>query len=190
MRLVCAAQCRMARRFASLIEFQHRLPDEANCALSCSGGAGRTGSPAVHAGTRSWPLDSRAYTRECRTCGRQTAVAAGTIMQRTRLPLTRLFRDDVVLGGPLDGEPRQRHLGAAVDGATGPRLRQGRLAARAAAAAIHGRSRPRSAGHDPLATIRWRAWSRWTRPRCRREPTTIRTPRSRPARSSSSVPSR
>ena len=30
--------------------------------------------------------------------------------------------DDMVLGGPLDGDPLQRHVGAAVDGATGPRL--------------------------------------------------------------------
>ena len=55
--------------------------------------------------------------------------------------------DDVVLGGPLDGDPLQRHVGAAVDGATGPLLLQDRLAAGAEAAALDGRSR------DPLEGV-------------------------------------
>jgi len=137
----------MARRYASLIEFQRRFPDEASCALFLFGRRWPDGFTCrACRGTRSWPLDSRAYTHECRACGRQTSVTAGTFMHRTKLPPTRWFWDDVVLGGPLDGDALQRHVGAAVDGPTGPWLLQDRLAARAEAAAIDGRSQPRSAG--------------------------------------------
>jgi hypothetical protein len=38
------------------------------------------------------PLKSRAYTFECLDCGRQTSVTAGTVMHRTKLPLTTWFR--------------------------------------------------------------------------------------------------
>lgn len=37
-------------------------------------------------------LKSRAYTFECLDCGRQTSVTAGTVMHRTKLPLTTWFR--------------------------------------------------------------------------------------------------
>src|SRR5680860_1351573 len=82
----------MARRYASLIEFQRRFPDEASCALFLSERRWPDGftCPAC-GGTRSCPLKSRAYTYECVACGRQTSVTAGTIMHRTKLPLTTWF---------------------------------------------------------------------------------------------------
>ncbi len=82
----------MARRYASLIEFQRRFPDEASCALFLFERRWPDGftCPAC-GGTRSCLLKSRAYTYECVGCGRQTSVTAGTIMHRTKLPLTTWF---------------------------------------------------------------------------------------------------
>ena len=43
------------------------------------------------AGQRAAALQSRAYTYECLDCGRQTSVTAGTVMHRSKLPLTTWF---------------------------------------------------------------------------------------------------
>lgn len=72
----------------SVLEFQAWFPDEDACirlllerrwpdGFLCPKCGGRDGDM----------LKSRAYTYECRSCGRQTSVTSGTIMHRTKLPL-------------------------------------------------------------------------------------------------------
>jgi len=72
----------------SFLDFQAWFPDEESClrllldrrwpdGFVCPKCGGRVGDM----------LKSRAYTYECRGCGRQTSVTAGTIMHRTKLPL-------------------------------------------------------------------------------------------------------
>src|SRR3954466_7598204 len=76
----------------SLLAFQQRFPAEAQCAqfllerrwpdgFVCPGCGGKQGHL----------LRSRAYTYECVACGKQTFVTAGTVMHRTKLPLTVWF---------------------------------------------------------------------------------------------------
>ena len=82
----------MARKYASLLEFQRRFSDEASCALFLLERRWPDGFGCPEGGeTRSYLLKSRAYTYECVACGRQTSVTAGTIMHRTKLPLTTWF---------------------------------------------------------------------------------------------------
>jgi len=73
----------------TLLEFQHLFPDEASCARhlerirwpegfecpSCS----QVGDP--------WRLQARPRVLECRQCGYQVSLTAGTVMHRTRQPL-------------------------------------------------------------------------------------------------------
>jgi DNA-directed RNA polymerase subunit RPC12/RpoP len=73
----------------TLIEFQHLFPDETACARhierirwpkgfkcpSCS----QVGDP--------WRLHARPRVIECRHCGYQVSLTAGTVMHRTRQPL-------------------------------------------------------------------------------------------------------
>lgn len=40
---------------------------------------------------RAWELRSKAFTRECADCGRQTSVTAGMVMHGSKLPLTTWF---------------------------------------------------------------------------------------------------
>jgi len=102
----------MARKFASLLEFQRRFPDEATCALflferrwpegfACPGCGG----------TRSCLLKSRAYTYECVACGRQTSVTAGTILHRTKLPLTTWFWAAHLMATHSNGMSAQQLMG-------------------------------------------------------------------------------
>lgn len=77
----------------SLIEFVAEFPDEAACAARLiqhrwPDGFTCPGCGAVRQGNL---LRSRAYTFECRACGRQTSVTAGTILHRTKLSLTTWF---------------------------------------------------------------------------------------------------
>lgn len=76
-------------RGRSLAEFQRDFPDDESCArflfkrrwpdgFVCPGCGGR----------RTALLKSRARLYECLNCGRQTSVTAGTIMHRSKLPLT------------------------------------------------------------------------------------------------------
>ena len=46
---------------------------------------------ALDAADEEFLLKSRAYTHECLGCGRQTSITSGTVMQRTKLPLTLWF---------------------------------------------------------------------------------------------------
>jgi transposase-like protein/predicted RNA-binding Zn-ribbon protein involved in translation (DUF1610 family) len=77
----------------SLIEFVREFPDEAACAARLIEHRWPDGfaCPGCGAVGRAYLLRSRAYTFECRDCGRQTSVTAGTIMHKTKLPLTTWF---------------------------------------------------------------------------------------------------
>ena len=76
----------------SLAQFQTEFPDEAACAEFLI----RYRWPAgficpTCGGCRAARLRSRACSFECLGCGRQTSVTAGTILHRTKLPLTTWF---------------------------------------------------------------------------------------------------
>jgi len=76
----------------SLSQFQSEFPDEAACAEFLIRDRWPAGfvCPTCR-GCRAARLRSRAYTFECLGCGRQTSVTAGTILHRTKLPLTTWF---------------------------------------------------------------------------------------------------
>lgn len=99
-------------RSHSLLEFQQRFPDEARCAqflfdrrwpegFVCPGCGGR----------RSCLLRSRAYTYECAACGKQTSVTAGTMMHRTKLPLTTWFWAAHLMATHSNGMSAQQLMG-------------------------------------------------------------------------------
>ncbi len=79
-------------RGLSLSQFQETFPDEASCAgfLLERRWSGGFVCPSC-GGQRAAALKSRAYTYECLDCGRQTSVTAGTVMHRSKLPLTTWF---------------------------------------------------------------------------------------------------
>lgn len=76
----------------SLLEFQHRFPDEGACAAYLTAARWPQGfvCPAC-GGARSWALETKAWTHECAGCGKQTSVTAGTAMHGSKLPLTVWF---------------------------------------------------------------------------------------------------
>lgn len=76
----------------SLIEFQHRFPDEAACAAYLFAARWPGGFVCPSCGkTKAWELHTKAWTYECAGCGKQTSVTAGTIMHHSKLPLTTWF---------------------------------------------------------------------------------------------------
>ena len=76
----------------SLIEFQQRFSDEAACAQYLTAARWPDGfvCPGCGGG-KAWRLETKAWTYECASCGRQTSVTAGTIMHHSKLPLTAWF---------------------------------------------------------------------------------------------------
>ena len=76
----------------SLIEFQQRFGDEAACAQYLIATRWPDGFVCpVCGGGKGWLLETKAWTYECASCGRQTSVTAGTIMHHSKLPLTAWF---------------------------------------------------------------------------------------------------
>lgn len=76
----------------SLVEIQAAFPDEQSCAEFLFDRRWPEGFICRKCGCgRAVLLRSRAHTYECLDCGCQTSVTAGTIMQRTKLPLTLWF---------------------------------------------------------------------------------------------------
>lgn len=76
----------------SLLEFQRQFPHEAACAASLANQRWPEGFVCpVCGGKRGWALETKPWTTECADCGRQTSVTAGTIMHRSKLPLTVWF---------------------------------------------------------------------------------------------------
>src|SRR5438874_12683500 len=76
----------------SLIEFQQRFGDEAACAQYLAAARWPDGfvCPGCGGG-KAWRLETKAWTYECASCGRQTSLTAGTIMHHSKLPLTAWF---------------------------------------------------------------------------------------------------
>jgi hypothetical protein len=76
----------------SLTEFEQRFGDEDACAEYLAATRWPDGfvCPGCGGG-KAWRLESRLWTYECAGCGRQTSVTAGTIMHRSKLPLTTWF---------------------------------------------------------------------------------------------------
>ena len=79
-------------RARSLTQFQEAFPDDASCAafLFERRWPGGFACPMCGNGDAA-SLKSRAHTYECLRCGRQTSITAGTVMHRTKLPLTVWF---------------------------------------------------------------------------------------------------
>ena len=76
----------------SLIEFQQRFGDEAACAQYLIAARWPDGFVCPRCGGgKAWRLETKAWTYECASCGRQTSVTAGTIMHHSKLPLTAWF---------------------------------------------------------------------------------------------------
>ena len=76
----------------SLIDFQHRFPDEAACAAYLAVLRWPDGFCCpVCAHERAWALRCKPWTFECRGCRRQTSVRAGTILHGSKLKLTVWF---------------------------------------------------------------------------------------------------
>ena len=77
----------------SLAEFQLEFPNDESCANFLFKRRWPDGFVCPSCGERrSALLKSRARLYECLDCGRQTSVTAGTIMHRSKLPLTSWFR--------------------------------------------------------------------------------------------------
>ncbi len=76
----------------SLSQFQETFPDETSCAAFLLKRRWSKGFVCPGCGEqRAAALKSRAYTYECLDCGRQTSATAGTVMHRSKLPLTSWF---------------------------------------------------------------------------------------------------
>lgn len=83
---------RAMARGRTLSQFQEEFPDEAGCAAFLLARRWPSGFVCPGCGgQRSAALKSRAYTYECLGCGRQTSVTSGTVMHRSKLPLTTWF---------------------------------------------------------------------------------------------------
>jgi transposase-like protein len=90
-RMVAMAGQSMARA-RSLTEFQEAFPDAAGCAAFLFERRWQGGFVCPRCGgERVAALKSRAHTYECLDCGRQTSITAGSVMHRSKLPLTVWF---------------------------------------------------------------------------------------------------
>ncbi len=72
--------------------FSKRFPDDRACASYLAGMRWPDGfaCPAC-GGLKGWELSGKKFTWECASCHRQTSVTAGTVMHRSKLPLTQWF---------------------------------------------------------------------------------------------------
>ncbi len=87
-----AATGRAMAKGRSLSQFQETFPDETSCAAFLLERRWPEGFVCPGCGEqRAAALKSRAYTYECLGCGRQTSATAGTVMHRSKLPLTTWF---------------------------------------------------------------------------------------------------
>ena len=121
-------------RGRSLAEFQKAFADEASCATFLFKRRWPDGFVCPACGKRrANALKTRPRLFECLDCGRQTLLTAGTVMHRSRLPLTTWFQ-------AADDDALQRHVGDATGGPTRRHLQDG-LAAGAKTAALNDRKR-------------------------------------------------
>jgi transposase-like protein len=75
----------------SLLEFQRRFPDEAACRGYLFASRWPDGFCCPGCGGGEIGLEHRRGVWQCRRCGRQTSLTAGTTLHKTRLPLTVWF---------------------------------------------------------------------------------------------------
>jgi hypothetical protein len=76
----------------SLLEFQRCFSDERACASYLADARWPDGFRCPACGhDKGWELATKAFTRECAACGKQTSVTAGTVMHGSKLPLTVWF---------------------------------------------------------------------------------------------------
>ena len=76
----------------SLSEFEQRFGDEGACAEYLAAVRWPDGFVCPGCGwTKAWRLETEPWTYECARCGHQTSVTAGTVMHKSRLPLTTWF---------------------------------------------------------------------------------------------------
>src|SRR5512132_51718 len=76
----------------SLIELQHGFPDECACAAYLADARWPDGFRCPDCDhDKGWEFSTKAFTRECAGCGKQTSVTAGTVMHGSKLPLTVWF---------------------------------------------------------------------------------------------------
>ena len=79
-------------RGRTLAEFQKEFPDESRCATFLFARRWPKGFVCPTCGKgRAVALKSRPRLFECLDCGRQTSLTAGTVMHRSKLPLTTWF---------------------------------------------------------------------------------------------------
>jgi predicted RNA-binding Zn-ribbon protein involved in translation (DUF1610 family) len=88
----------------SLGEFEQRFGDEGACAEYLAAARWPDGfvCPAC-GGTKAWRFEREPWTYECARCGHQTSVTAGTVMHKSRLPLTNWFWAAYVLATQPNG---------------------------------------------------------------------------------------
>jgi predicted RNA-binding Zn-ribbon protein involved in translation (DUF1610 family) len=76
----------------SRIAFAKRFPDDLACALHLAAKRWPDGFVCPECGgVKAWELSSKKFTWECAACGHQTSVTAGTVMHRSKVPLTVWF---------------------------------------------------------------------------------------------------
>lgn len=76
----------------SLQQFEARFPDDRACAAYLERRRWPEGFICPECGSvRSWKLESKHWAHECRDCGRQTSVTAGTVMHGSKVPLRTWF---------------------------------------------------------------------------------------------------
>jgi transposase-like protein len=98
----------------SLIDFQHRFPDEAACRAYLFASRWPDGFACPACGGREVGGEHRRRLWQCCRCGRQTSVTAGTVMHKTHLPLTLWFWSAYLVSthGPgISALQLQRQLG-------------------------------------------------------------------------------
>ena len=75
----------------SVIEFQHRFPDEEACRAYLFASRWPDGFVCPACGGGEVGGEHRRHLWQCKSCGYQVSVTAGTVMHKTRLPLTLWF---------------------------------------------------------------------------------------------------
>jgi transposase-like protein len=75
----------------SIVEFQRRFPDEADCRAYLFESRWPDGYRCRRCGCGEVGAEHRRHLWQCKRCGHQTSVTAGTVMHKTRTPLTLWF---------------------------------------------------------------------------------------------------
>jgi len=99
-----------------VIEFQRRFADEEACRAYLFASRWPDGFSCPACGGVEVGAEHRRHLWQCRCCGRQTSVTAGTVLHKTRLPLTVWFWAAYLVGthGPgISALQLQRQLGIA-----------------------------------------------------------------------------